>query len=66
MIELSEGNIALSSRYEPYPIVIIDSSSYQIKKEIQLEGYITYVSSLCVFDERSFIDAYRGAFLQIL
>ena len=65
MIELSNGNIALSSRYKPHPIVIIDSSSYQIVTVIQLKEYITYYSSLCVFDEHSFIYAYYGTFLQI-
>ena len=33
MIELSDGNIALSYDAEPYPIVIIDNSLYQVKKE---------------------------------
>ena len=66
MIELSDGNIALSSRDEPYPIVIIDSSTYQIAKVIQFEEHITYPSSLCVFDEHSFIYAdEEGTFLQI-
>ena len=65
MIELSDGNIALSSNDEPYPIVIIDSSSYKVKKEIQLEKYNTKSSSLYVCDEHSFIYAYEGNFLQI-
>ena len=65
MIELSNGNIALSSDKETYPIVIIDSSSYQIVTMIQLKEYITYPSSLCVFDEHSFIYACDGIFLQI-
>ena len=65
MIELSNGNIALSSCDEPYPIVIIDSSSYQIVTMIQLKEYITSGSSLCVFDEHSFIYVSYGTFLQI-
>ena len=65
MIELSDGNIALSTVDEPYPIVIIDSSSYQVTKEIQLEQHITSYSSLCVFNQNSFIYAYKGTFLQI-
>ena len=65
MIELSDDNIALSSGVEPYPIVIIDSSSYQIVTIIQLKEYFTFNSSLCVFDEHSFIYAHRGTFLQI-
>ena len=65
MIELPDGNIALSSCVEPYPIVIIDSSTYKVIKEIKLEGYITSHSSLSVLDEESFIYSYTGAFLQI-
>ena len=65
MIELPNGNIALSSRNYPHPIVIIDSSSYQIVTMIQLKEYISKYSSLCVFDEHSFIYACEGTFLQI-
>ena len=32
---------------------------------IQLKEYVAYPSSLCVFDEHSFIYAYKGTFLQI-
>jgi WD40 repeat protein len=38
MIELSDGNIALSAKDKPYPIVIIDSSSYQVKKMIAVQN----------------------------
>ena len=66
MIELSDGNIALSSNIHPfYPIVIIDSSSYQIVTVILLEECIYSYSSLCVFDEHSFIYIDRDQFLQI-
>ena len=65
MIELFDGNIALSSNDKPYPIVIIDSSSYQIVTMIQLKEYFTDYSSLCVFNEHSFIYARDGTFLQI-
>ena len=65
LIELSDGHIALSNKEHPYPIVIIDSSSFQVKKEIKLEGNITHCSSLCEYNERSFIFAYKGTFLQI-
>ena len=65
MIELSNGNIAISSRKDPYPIVIIDSNSYQVKKVIESKELITGCSSLCIFDENSFIYVYEGAFLQI-
>ena len=33
---------------DPYPIVIIDSSTYQIITVIQLKEYITNYSSLCM------------------
>ena len=69
MIELADGNIALSSWriafHEPSPIIIIDSSTYKIKKEIQLEKYNAKSSSLCLLNEYSFIYAYKGKFLQI-
>ena len=65
MIELSDGNIAISSKNEPYPIIIIDSNSYQVKKEIQSKELIIGCSSLCMFDKNSFIYVYEGAFLQI-
>ena len=49
MVELSNGNIALSVIGCPYPIVINDSLSYQIVTMIQLKEYITLESSLCVW-----------------
>ena len=65
MIELPDGNIVLSSSIEPYPIVIIESSTYTIKKNVQLEGCITSHSSLSVLNEHSFIYSYGGSFFQI-
>ena len=65
MIELSNGNIAISSQNEPYPIVIIDSTLYQVVTMIQLNEYIIGCSSLCIFNEHSFILVYDGKFLQI-
>ena len=65
MIELSNGDIALSSKDKPHPIVIIDSLSYRVKKEILLQEYITKCSSLFMFNEHSFIYAYGGTFLEI-
>ena len=48
MIELSDGNIALSSICAPNPIVIIDSLSYQIVTMIQLKNYIVNLCfSMC-------------------
>ena len=65
MIELADGNIALSFYVKPCPIVIIDSSSYQVKTKIQLEEHNTHPSSLCILDEHSFIHVHKGSFLQI-
>ena len=53
----------LSSCDYPYPIVIIDTSSYQIVTVIHLKEYIIDHSSLCVFDEHSFISVYEGTLL---
>ena len=65
MIELFNGNIALFTCNEPYRIVIIARSSYKLLKEIELYGYITDESSLCTFNEHSFICVYKGTFLHI-
>ena len=65
MAELPNGNIALSSTVKPYPIVIIDTSTYQIVTVIQLQWQIIRCSSLCIFDEHSFIYVNEGTFLQI-
>jgi hypothetical protein len=43
----------------------VDSSSYEVMKEIQLKEYITNYSSLCVCDEHSFVYVNEGTFLQI-
>lgn len=64
MIALPDGNIAVSSGNKPHPIVIIDSSTYEVKKEIHLKEYNSW-SSLCVFNEHSFIYADNGTFIQI-
>ena len=65
LIELSDGNIALSSRSTPHPIVIIDSNSYQVITFIHLEEDITCCSSLCMVNEYSFIYVYNGTLIQI-
>jgi hypothetical protein len=65
IIELFNGNIALFTCNEPYRIVIITRSSYKLLKEIELYGYITDESSLCTFNEHSFICVYKGTFLHI-
>ena len=66
MIELSNGNVALSVKKEStYPIVIVDSVNYRVIKEIVLTQKITQNSSLCVCDQRSFVYVYNGTFVQI-
>ena len=66
MIELSNGNIALSysNLFSLITIVIFDSSSYGTTT-IELTDYHFDVSSLCISDENSFICVREGKFLQI-
>ena len=63
MIELPNGLVAISS-CASYPIIIVDPITYSIVKVIE-EGYITKHSSLCVWDQHSFIYAYGGRVVQI-
>lgn len=67
MIELSDGNIALSSnsRANGYPIVIINTITYKVVKKIQFEGYITGSSSLCLLNDYSFIYIDKNNVVQI-
>ena len=65
MIELPDGNIAVSSCVSPHPIVIINPTNYSIIKEIKDQEYITTNSALCLFDAYSFIYVRDGKFLQI-
>ena len=65
MIELSDGNIALSANVRDFPIVIIDTTTYQIVTVIKLKEDIISNSPFCVFNEHSFIYFYNGTFLQI-
>ena len=66
MTELYNGNIALSVKKDSsYPIVIVDTTYYRVFKEICLTEKIKQSSSLCGCDQRSFVYAYKGTFLQI-
>ena len=66
MKELPNGDIAVVvGKGGYYFIVIIDTSSYEIKKEIYEENYTTYYSSLCVLNDYSFVYACQGNFVQI-
>ena len=72
MIELFDGNIALSTWNYPCLIVIIDNSTYQVKKEIKFGpmkewslGSAAPCFSLHVFDKHSFFFVRDGYFVQI-
>ena len=66
MIALPNDDVALSfSRDEQYFIVIFDSSSYKVKKEIYLEDYIIGTSCLCVLNDCSFVYVDKGNCVQI-
>ena len=61
MIELCDGNIAVASSCNGYPIMIIDSSNYTIIKEIkECNNY----SSISNFDRHSFLYVFDGTFIQ--
>ena len=65
MNELSDNKIALSSLNKHYPIIIIDSCTYQIVTMIQLNEDIIKGSSLHMFYRHSFLYVCKGSFLQI-
>ena len=60
MIELCNGNIALFSRYKPYPIVVIRSYNDRTVKEIKLKDYIIYNTSLYRNTPTTFMYVYSG------
>ena len=65
MIELSNGNVAISHYDSPYPIKIVDPMRYAVVKEIINENYFPSCSSMCVWDEFSFIYVCNERFCQI-
>ena len=65
MVELPDGNIAVSSDQEGYPIVIIDTNKFVVIEEILWEGTITLTSTPCVLDDFSIIYAKGKTVLQI-
>ena len=65
LVELYNGNVALSTRSEGYPIVIVDSDVWEIVTVIQLGGVITNNSSLCVFNKHSLVYVYDGVLVEI-
>ena len=64
MIELPDGNIAISSYTEVKPISIIDTDRLIVQKHI-ISNYLNWNSSLCCFDKSSFVYLYNGKLLQI-
>ena len=64
IIELFGNRIAVSTCSETFPIIIIDTVKYSIVKKIQLEGFIIRDSSLCIFDQFSFVYSYSNYFVQ--
>ena len=64
MIELQNGFLALSTYSENYPIIIVDPNNYEIVKEIKNMEFIKSNSSLCTYDDHSFIYAKGGFFVQ--
>lgn len=65
MIELPNYRVAISSRSEGNPIVIIDINNYNIEKHIIEQGLVTGESSLCLLDSRSFLYVLNGKVIQI-
>ena len=66
MIEIAYEKLALSTTCkEGYPIVIIDTKNYSVIREIRIEKYLMCNSSICVFDDFSFVYVNKNNFLQI-
>lgn len=69
MIELRNGCVALTSKndFEMYNnfIIIIETITYTIVKRITRRGRILHYSSLCNWDDSSFVYIYEGNFLHI-
>ena len=65
MISLPNSNLAMSSKPEGNPIVIVDTIKYIIIKIIYLRGFVSGYSSLCVLNKHSFIYVFDGNFVQV-
>ena len=65
MIELQNGDIAISSNTGGALIVIINTNKYCVVSKIKLDGYIIHPSSLCLWENDSFIYVYKGIIVQI-
>ena len=65
MVELPDGNIAVSSDQDGYPIIIIDSNKCIVIEEILWDGIITLTSMPCVLDDFSIVYVKGKTVLQI-
>ena len=65
MVELYNGNVALSTINEGYPIVIVDCDVWEVVTVIQLDGVITNSSSLCLVHQHSLVYVYDGVLVEI-
>ena len=64
-IELADGNVACSSKNHPHPIIIISCITFEIIKEIKLDGIMIGNFPMCTFDGHSFICANKNKVVQI-
>ena len=65
MIELPNHNIAISTCSPPNTIVIIDTQQFTITQQIQLQGYISSCSTLCLLNKNSFLYIHTKKLVQI-
>jgi hypothetical protein len=65
MIELPNHNIAISTQSPSNTIVIIDTQQFTITQQIQLQGYISDCSTLCLLNKNSFLYIREGKLVQI-
>ena len=65
IIELPNGNVALSSDTNGCPIVVIDTERFIVVKEIVFDWAGTSISSIAVLNENSFIYVYQGRVVQV-
>ena len=65
MIELPNHNIAISTVSPSSTIVIIDTQQFTIIQQIQLQGYISNYSAICLLNKNSFLYIREGNLVQI-
>ena len=65
MIEISNGNVAVSSKTNEYPILILDTRNYIIIKKIIFPEFTSSNSTLLFYDDHSFLYVFNGKIIQI-